>query len=172
LGLTRSTYDATVHIAGDGVGHALSVNAFRRELDQRGALFRYVTHYAHALVGFVTQSVACNALHSAHARCCRWLLHAQDRLASHDLPLTHELLSTTLGARRPTVTLILADLARRDIISKGRGVIRITDRTALEARSCECYRTVRTLFDNLLPFEASQRRQEEESWQEPVALRT
>jgi Mn-dependent DtxR family transcriptional regulator len=93
-------------------------------------------------------------LHSADARSCRWLLHAQDRLAREEFPVTHELLSTMLGVRRPTVTLIIADLVRLGIVSTTRGGIRIADRAALLARSCECYRTVKGLHDKLLPLEA------------------
>jgi CRP-like cAMP-binding protein len=174
LGLSLATCDATVQIAGDGVGHAMSVDSFRRELDQGGALYSIVKKYTSALVGCVGQSVACNGLHTADARCCRWLLQAQDRLASEELPLTHELLSSMLGVRRPTVTLIIADLIRLGIISTRRGVIRITVRAALEARSCECYRTVKILFDNLLLFDANRLEQDfgTESWREPVALAT
>ena len=76
------------------------------------------------------------------ARCCRWLLHAHDRLATDDLALTHDLLSTMLGVRRPTVTLVVKGLAHAGIVSTSRGLIRIVDRAALEARSCVCYRTV------------------------------
>ena len=88
------------------------------------------------------QSIACNARHSVDARCCRWLLHAHDRLATDDLALTHDLLSTMLGVRRPTVTLVANELAHAGIVSTSRGLIRIVDRAALEARACVCYRTV------------------------------
>jgi CRP-like cAMP-binding protein len=91
------------------------------------------------------QSVACNARHSVDARCCRWLLHAHDRLATNDLALTHDLLSTMLGVRRPTVTLVINDLADAGIVSTSRGLVRIVDRAQLEARACECYRTVSKL---------------------------
>jgi CRP-like cAMP-binding protein len=170
LGLTLATCDATVQIAGDGVGHTMTVDAFRRELDQGGALYSIVKKYTRALVGFVEQSVACNGLHAADARCCRWLLSAQDRLASEELPLTHELLSSMLGVRRPTVTLIIADLIRLGIISTSRGVIRITVRAELEARSCECYKTVKILFDNLLLFDAKELQEDftSASWLEPA----
>src|SRR5438105_4335444 len=82
LGLSLATCEATVHIAGDGTGHTMSINAFRSELDRRGAFHAYMTAYTHALVGSLMQSVSCNGLHSAEARCCRWLLHAHDRLAT------------------------------------------------------------------------------------------
>jgi CRP-like cAMP-binding protein len=163
LGLTTAMSDATVQIAGDGAAYVMSVDAFRHALDQGGAFHSRVTKYAQAFVGSITQSVVCNALHSADARCSRWLLHAQDSLGTSEFPVTHELLSSLLGVRRPTVTLIMTDLARLGIISTGRGVTRITERTALEGRSCECYKTVKRLFDNQLSSEPCQA---------PVALTT
>ena len=44
-----------------------------------------------------------------------------------------------LGIRRPTVTLIMADLLRAGLVRYGRGTMTILDRAALVARSCECY---------------------------------
>jgi CRP-like cAMP-binding protein len=149
FGRSLATSDVIVQVAGDGVARAMDVNAFRRELDQRGALYSIVTRYMNAFTAFLSQSVGCNGLHSADARCCRWLLHAQDRLGTTQLPLTHDMLATVLAVRRPTVTLAIADLVQAGIISTSRGVIRIVDRAQLEGHSCECYRTVKALFDDL-----------------------
>lgn len=170
LGLTGAMCDATVQVAGEGVAHSMNVDAFQAELERRGAFHDLVRKYAQAFVGFVTQSVACNALHAVEARCCRWLLHADDRLGGGEFPLTHELLSTMLGVRRPTVTLVMTTLAHQGIISTSRGVIRIISRDALAAHSCGCYRTVKALFDELLPLEAKRSPDYGDSWQEPVAL--
>jgi CRP-like cAMP-binding protein len=151
LGLQVAMCDAVVQVAGDGVGHSMSVDAFRAELERRGALHEIVGKYAQAFVGFVMQSAACNGIHSVEARCCRWLLNAQDRLGRDEFPVTHGLLAAMLGVRRPTVTLIMTNLTQLGIISTSRGAIRITGRDALETRSCGCYRAVKTLFDELLP---------------------
>jgi len=149
LRASASSCDVVVQVP--GVISVLSIDAFYRELDSKSAFHSIVTKYAQAFVAFITQSVACNALHSAEARCCRWLLHQQDRLETSDLRLTHEFLSTMLGVRRPTVTLIMSDLACEGIISTGRGRIRIVSRDALEQRSCGCYQSVTAAFDALLP---------------------
>jgi Mn-dependent DtxR family transcriptional regulator len=63
----------------------------------------------------------------------------------------HEFLAMMLGVRRPTVTLVMAELARAGIVIHVRGRVRIADRAALELASCECYRTVKALFNRLLP---------------------
>jgi CRP-like cAMP-binding protein len=146
--VSAAACDVTVQVAGDGLGYAMNIDAFHQALEQRPAFQSRVTKYARAFAGSLMQSVACHGLHSAHARCCRWLLQAQDRLGTSELPITHELMATLLGVRRPTVTLIMADLMHSGIASTSRGMTRIVDRAALEAQSCECYKTAKALFDN------------------------
>ena len=45
----------------------------------------------------------------------------------------------------------MAELTNAGIISHVRGRVRVVDRQGLEAASCECYKTVRALYDRLLP---------------------
>ena len=148
--------DATVQVAGDGQAFVMSIDAFRAELARSPAFELLVRNYAQAFVGFMMQSVACNGLHSVDARCCRWLLHAQDRLAANELPLTHDLISTMLGVRRPTVTLVMNSLAQAGIVSTSRGAVRIIDRVMLESRACECYRVIAGTYVRHLSDEESQ----------------
>jgi CRP-like cAMP-binding protein len=82
---------------------------------------------------------ACNALHSAEQRCCRWLLTTDDRVQSESFSVTQEMLAMALGVRRPTVTLIMADLHRAGAVSYARGIVKVLDRKALRAGACECY---------------------------------
>ena len=163
FGLRVASCDAVVQVAGEGQAYAMTVDAFRAELARHGALELHVRRFNQALMGFVTQSVACNALHSVRERCCRWLLHAQDRLASSELPLTQDLLSTMLGVRRPTVTLVVSDLARLGIISTSRRMIRIDDRSALETHACGCYARVKDVFDTLLATDSAKTSHRESS---------
>jgi DNA-binding transcriptional regulator YhcF (GntR family) len=88
--------------------------------------------------------------------------------------LTHDVLATMLAVRRPTVTLVMADLVHAGIVSTGRGVIRIVDRAGLEARSCACHRIVKALSDNLFAQDlpTPQTPQEEKQWPEPAAVAT
>lgn len=141
--------DAFVQIAGEPAG-VMSIEAFTRELEQRGALYDAVIGYSQAFVSLLMQSVACNGLHSAEERCCRWLLMTHDRIAQDEFPLTHEFLAIMLGVRRPTVTLVMAELARAGVVSHVRGHVRIVDRKGLEGAACECYRNIRSVFDRLL----------------------
>ena len=141
--------DAFVQIAAEPAA-VMSLDAFNRELEHRGAFYTAVTRYSQAFMSLLMQSVACNGLHSAEERCCRWLLMTHDRITQDEFPLTHEFLAIMLGVRRPTVTLVMAELTRAGIISHVRGHVRIVDRKGLEEASCECYRNIRSVFDRLL----------------------
>ena len=149
FGSPVSTGEAFVQIAAEPAA-VMSIDAFRREMERRGAFHDRITRYSQSFVNMLMQSVACNGLHSAEERCCRWLLMTHDRIGQDDFPLTHELLAIMLGVRRPTVTLVMAELTRAGIISHVRGHIRIVDRQGLEAATCECYRNIRAVSDRLL----------------------
>ena len=149
FGQADSPCDVVVQVP--GTGHALPLDVFKTEMATRGALFNRVVRYSQAVMSQVVQTATCNALHSAEQRCCRWLLMTHDRVGRDEFPLTHEFVATMLGVRRPTVTLVLAELQRAGLISYRRGTVVILDRDRLAATSCECYRTVKTSFERLLP---------------------
>lgn len=95
-------------------------------------------------------TAACIALHPVEARMARWILTASD-LSPHDtLIFRQEEMGLLIGARRTTVSEAASRLRRRKRIAYGRGVIRITDRAALEAEACDCYRMLRPRFDAFL----------------------
>jgi CRP-like cAMP-binding protein len=103
------------------------------------------------LLSQVFQSVACNAVHSVDARCCRWILSTHDRMDSDTLPLTHEFLAEMPGVQRSTVSIITRTLQTAGLITQSRGVITVTDRLGLEVAACECYGVIRRNFERLLP---------------------
>jgi CRP-like cAMP-binding protein len=127
--------------------YRMKADAFRLEMDRRGVFYELLTHYAQALVGFIMQSTACNAVHSVEQRLARWLLMARDRMGSDDFPLTQEFVAMMLGASRPTVTIVATTLQKAGLITYHRGHLTIVDRKGLEAASCECYRTTTDLLD-------------------------
>ena len=112
---------------------------FRAEMDQRGAFFELVSRYRVALVRFVMQSTACNAVHTVEQRLARWLLIAQDHLRAGVFPLTQEFVAMMLGTTRPTVSEVAGTLQRAGLITYHRGFVTIVDRERLEAAACECY---------------------------------
>ena len=119
--------------------YRMTVDALRRETDRHGALYDLLTHYAQALMGFVMQSTACNAVHSVEQRLARWLLMAHDRVEKDNFPLTQEFAAMMLGVARPTVTVVAGTLQKAGLIKYRHGRITIVDRKALERASCECY---------------------------------
>jgi CRP-like cAMP-binding protein len=124
----------------------MPADAFRREMDRRGAFYELLTRFGQALVGFIMQSTACNAMHSVEQRLARWLLMAQDRMGRDDFPLTQEFVAMMLGASRPTVTVVAGTLQKAGLITYHRGHVTIVDREKLESASCECYRTATELL--------------------------
>ena len=126
--------------------YRMNVDAFRREMDRRGAFQELMAHFAQALFGFVAQSTACNAIHSVEQRLARWLLMARDRMESDEFPLTQEFVAMMLGASRPTVTVVAGTLQKAGLIKYRHGRVTIVDRESLEAASCECYRAATDLL--------------------------
>src|SRR5437867_1123553 len=129
--------------------YRMTTDALRRETDRHGALYDLLAHYSQALMGFVMQSTACNAVHSVEQRLARWLLLAQDRVGKDEFPLTQEFVAMMLGAARPTVTIVAGTLQKAGLIKYRHGHVTIVDRKKLEAASCECYRTATDLLKNV-----------------------
>lgn len=145
MGQAESSTDVVVQVPSDAA-LALPVDVFRAELQRRGALYSSVTQYCRIMTVQLMQACACNALHSADKRCCRWLLTTDDRMQSESFAVTQEMLAMTLGVRRPTVTLIMADLHRAGVVHYARGVVKVLDRGALMTGACECYRCLSPAF--------------------------
>jgi CRP-like cAMP-binding protein len=129
--------------------YRMKADAFRQEMDRRGVFYELMTHYAQALIGFIMQSTACNAVHSVEQRLARWLLMACDRMGSDEFPLTQEFVAMMLGASRPTVTIVAGTLQKAGLITYHRGHVTIVDREGLEAAACECYRTTTDLLNGV-----------------------
>jgi CRP-like cAMP-binding protein len=96
------------------------------------------------------QSAACFATHLVEARLCRWMLRARDLSESDDLPFTQEYLGQMLGVRRTSVTAVAQTLQEAGLIKYARGKIQIVDAEGLEESACECYGSVKTLYEKLI----------------------
>jgi CRP-like cAMP-binding protein len=149
IGAVDALGDVMSHTCGGG--HALRMDIFQREMERRGSFHDLMTWYSHVFVNTAMQTVACNGLHSAVERTCRWLLMMADRAGRDDCRITHETLAMMLGVRRPTITLVIGNLTKRGMLAPSRGGIRIVDRRALEAASCECYGRAVGPRDNSVP---------------------
>ena len=122
-----------------------------REAERSRSLRSLLGAYTQALFTQIEQSVGCNRLHGVEARCARWLLQSHDRSGRDEFHLTQEFLAMMLGVRRASVTVAAGALQRAGLIRYRRGVVRVEDREGLEALACECYATVRSVYDRVAP---------------------
>lgn len=135
---SRLTFErVTVQVPGDA--YQIPVARLAELSRVHPSLVNAIVGHAQATIIQATQATACNALHSAEARLCRWLAMTQNRLGGDVVPLTQEHLAVMVGVQRTTVTALALDLQARGIINYRRGNIAILDRPALLRCSCECY---------------------------------
>jgi CRP-like cAMP-binding protein len=147
LGVDHAQCEAVVQVPGTAA--RLSGAALHYHTANGGEMARLLLRYTSAYLGQLSQSVACNRLHPLEERCARWLLMMQDR-AGDQFPITHEFLSNMLGVRRATVTVAAGILQKAGLIRYTRGKMTILDRARLEEASCECYRTVRDMYERMV----------------------
>lgn len=144
---------ATVQTAGYSyrLKKRILMEEFNRTGGRRsGVLHNLMLRYIQALMTQISQTAVCNRHHSIEQQLCRWLLLTLDRLPSHDLTMTQELIAGMLGVRREGITEAAGKLQRNGLISYRRGHITVLDRAGLEANTCECYAVVKQEFHRLL----------------------
>lgn len=139
---------AIAQVPGDAL--RMPSDVFRAAVERYAPLRNILDTYTQALFVLVSQSAACNRVHSIEQRCARWLLMTQDRVGNQRFSLTQEFLSQMLGVRRASVSEIASQLQQEGLIGYSRGEMTILDRQGLEARSCECYWIVRREFERTL----------------------
>src|SRR5262245_36866319 len=148
LGLDFTTAAVTSQVPGESL--RIPTPSFVQTLKQSGPLDVLLRRYIAFSLRSAYQAVACNALHSAEERMSRWLLTTQDRVGKREFSLTQEFLAEMLGVRRQTIQVVAGTLQPAGLITNRRGLIRVIDREGLEAASCECYRTTKTLYDRIV----------------------
>ena len=142
---------AVVQSAGQGV--RLKAQTIKDEFKRSGPVMHLLLRYTQALITQMSQTAVCNRHHSLDQQLCRWLLLSLDRLRSHELVMTQELIANMLGVRREGVTESALKLQQAGLIRYARGHISVLDRPGLERRSCECYAVVKKEYERLLPKE-------------------
>jgi len=148
LGNHRSNVRAVVQI--DGAGWKVRAGDFRTAVEKSRTLRHLVLLSSELTIAQMQQTAACNALHSAERRLCRWILQVRDRIDGDVIELTQDFLAQMLAVRRPTVTLIAQGLQSAGLIRYRRGRITIVDHEGLEKRACECVEEIRTKTRNIL----------------------
>jgi hypothetical protein len=133
------------------------IDTMYRVMGERPNILRLVRHFTEATMARDLQSVACNALDTVEARCCRFIVTIHYRINRDTLALTHEFLAERLGVQRTTVSAVMSKLQTRGLIRQAKGGITVTDPVGFEAEACECYGRVRDLLEELLPYPPSTR---------------
>lgn len=145
----RSGAGRTFQQVPDGPFPSMTVHRFAKESAAPGPFRNVLARYAQANLLQVMQGAACNALHGAKQRCCRWLLQTQDRVGASEFLLKQDFLAIMLGVQRPTVTLVMGALQDSGLIATRYGRIRVLNKRRLERASCECYAVIRAHFRRL-----------------------
>jgi CRP-like cAMP-binding protein len=153
LGVLLGGQDATVRAVVQAPGHAYRLPAAHaKACFAEGKQFQVLTlRFTHALMVELCQTAICNQRHSVEQQLCRWLLLCLDRLQGVEIEMTQELIASTLGVRRQSITEAARRLEKRSIISYFRGCITVLDRHALEQAACECYGMAKRVTEILLP---------------------
>jgi CRP-like cAMP-binding protein len=134
----------------EGVGLRISNANFKHAMATLPKFRLVMQRYLQAYLCQVSQSVACNRLHTIEARFARWVLLSQDRVEGEEFHITQEFLADMLGVRRPSVSVVASAFQNAGVIKYSRGKLQIKDRPALEKLSCECYWHVKSNFEKLL----------------------
>jgi CRP-like cAMP-binding protein len=149
LGMNTTPMQSVVQIPGRTM--RIQAKAFKSEFNSGGAFTEALLRYMHVLAIEISQTAACNKLHSIEARLARWLLMSSNSIGSDELPLTQDFISSMLGIRRAGVTEAASALRRKGLISCRRGLITIGDPAGLEAEAYGCYGVVKQEYDRLFP---------------------
>ena len=126
-------------------GGALRMDASqaRAEFARGGAFQEMVLRFTRSLLTQISQTAACNGLHTLEQQLCKWLLISHDLAPSDKLNITQDVIADMLGVWRPSVSLVIADLQQAGAIMRSRGSVTIVDRSKLEETACECYKAAR-----------------------------
>jgi CRP-like cAMP-binding protein len=123
-------------------------NELQKEFHENEELRECILQTVQSQGAIFGQLAACNRLHEAEERLARWFLMVRDRIEKDSFYLTQEFLAVMLGSRRTTVTAAAGALQRKGLIRYSRGRIHVIDPAGLEREACECYATVREIYQN------------------------
>ncbi len=144
LGTMRTTQRSVVLVP--GTAYRIGAENLQRVMREQPAIKDHLLKYVHLLIMLEAQIALCNAKHDIDARVARWLLLAQDRIGGNLVPVTHGVIASALGVRRPGVSKTVAEFEVRQILEGTRGSLRILDIEGLRRNACECHKIVKEQF--------------------------
>jgi CRP-like cAMP-binding protein len=148
LGGGNTSIRAVVQSA--GTAFRLPSLLFQQAIDRSCELRQLILRYTQALITQICQTAVCNRHHTIERQLCRRLLLSLDRLPGDEMVFTQELIASTLGVRRESVTTAAGKLIKLGVIECRRGHVKVLSRDMLEELSCECYSVVKCETERLL----------------------
>ena len=148
LGADKAAHTALTQVG--GLTLRMRAEHAREAFSRLPAFQAKMLGYTRLLMSQISQTAACNTLHTVEERLARWLLMCRRRCESDRLPLTQEFLSNMLGVRRSGVTVSIGILQQAGLIQHSRGTIIVTDPEGLRDASCECVKAMMEEYDNYL----------------------
>jgi CRP-like cAMP-binding protein len=128
------------------ISRAKLLKAFRKSPSLSATLLRF----AHTFNVQVSQTALSNGHFTINQRLARWLLMCQDRVDSHEFPMTHKFLAIMLAVRRAGITDALNYLEGKKAIRAMRGRIAILNRATLEEMAGGSYGVPEQEYKRLL----------------------
>ena len=141
-------YKAIVQIGGDGL--SVDVDTARQVARESEEFRSAIIRHEQLILAQAQQSAACNATHNLEQRLARWLLRVRDVTGNDTFELTQEFMAEMLGVRRTSVSIVAHAMQQAGLISYRRGHVSIDKLDGLQAAACECYATVKSLYDRIL----------------------
>lgn len=141
FGIDQAIVGSIVQIPGAAM--RIRRDILKREMEKDNVLLDMMHKCIRFATSQLTQTAACNRLHTLEERCCRWLLIAHDSAQAKSFPMTHETLAMMLGVQRSGVSIAARYLQKAGLIEYTRGHVTITDHSGLTDEACECYAAMR-----------------------------
>jgi CRP-like cAMP-binding protein len=120
-----------VIVQADGRALRISRNKLLNAIRKSPSLSATLLRFAHTFSVQVSQTALSNGHFTINQRLARWLLMCQDRVDSHEFPMTHKFLAIMLAVRRAGITDALNFLEGKKAIRAMRGRIIILNRATL-----------------------------------------
>jgi CRP-like cAMP-binding protein len=117
----------------------IGTHAFLQAVEQSQTLAAKLLAYVQTLLAQTGHTAAINARFTLPVRLARWLLMCHDRVDGDDIRVTHDVMATMLGVRRPGVTQALSNLEDIGSVRGHRARVEILDRALLEKYAGSAY---------------------------------
>jgi CRP-like cAMP-binding protein len=131
----------------DVTGLAVDIRSLAAVTERRFGVWAVLLDYGVRLSVELAQNAVCNLTHRTDERLSKWLLRQHDRLGTEPVHETVAGVAQILGIQRKAARGVLEAFREAGAIETTRGSLKIGDRTAIEARVCECYAASRSVRD-------------------------